>query len=233
MSRTLSGIILLVLACASANAALLSRAGGQAYYDDVLDITWLADANAGAGTIYDDGIPADGLMTWGSAQAWIASLNASNYLGVNNWRLPSIIDTGTPGCNFAYSGTDCGANPDLSTSEMAHLFYSTLDNLAFCSTGGICPQAGWGLTNTGPFSNLQAGRYWSGTTYAPDISRAWDFSFESGSQGWPSKSYHDYAWAVSSGDIAAVPVPGAVWLFGGAIAALGLARRRAGRYSHP
>lgn len=40
----------------SANAALLSRLGGQAVYDTVLDITWLTDVNTG------------GLMTWASAK---------------------------------------------------------------------------------------------------------------------------------------------------------------------
>jgi len=29
----------------NANAALLERLGGLAYYDDVADLTWLADAN--------------------------------------------------------------------------------------------------------------------------------------------------------------------------------------------
>ncbi|MSR08918.1 MAG: PEP-CTERM sorting domain-containing protein, partial [Gammaproteobacteria bacterium] len=36
-----------------------------------------------------------------------------------------------------------------------------------------------------------------------------------------------YAWAVRPGDIAPVPVPGAVWLFGGALTLLGAVRRRA------
>jgi hypothetical protein len=39
MKRSLSGLMLLLLACGSADAALLSRAGGQAYYDDVLNIS--------------------------------------------------------------------------------------------------------------------------------------------------------------------------------------------------
>ena len=33
----------------------------EGYYDEVLDITWLADAAAGAGTIYDDGFFPDDL----------------------------------------------------------------------------------------------------------------------------------------------------------------------------
>ena len=36
--------VCLFLVCVSADAALISRLGGQAYYDTVLDITWAADA---------------------------------------------------------------------------------------------------------------------------------------------------------------------------------------------
>jgi hypothetical protein len=226
MKRTLGGMILLLLTVGSANAALLSRAGGQAYYDDVLNITWLADANAGAGSIYDDGYSAtDGRMTWASAQAWMGSMNTANYLGTSTWRLPTIIDTGAPGCNWANTGTDCGWNVDLSSSEMAHMYYSTLGNLAYCTTGGSCPQAGWGLSSTGLFSNLQPDGYWSSTTSVFESTAAWVFGFGTGGQADDDKSALYYAWAVSSGD-ALVPVPAAVWMFGSALGVLGLVRRK-------
>jgi len=38
-----------------AHALLLSRLGGAAVYDDDLDVTWLADANAGAGSSFVNG----------------------------------------------------------------------------------------------------------------------------------------------------------------------------------
>ncbi|MEO8225598.1 MAG: hypothetical protein ABI661_12410, partial [Gammaproteobacteria bacterium] len=119
--RAIVGLVL-GLSCLSANASLISRAGGQAYYDDVLDITWLTDANAGAGTSYDDGPSAtDGRMTWASAQGWVASLNAGpGYLGATDWRLPTVTDTAAPGCDYAYTGTDCGYNVDVATGEMSH-----------------------------------------------------------------------------------------------------------------
>jgi hypothetical protein len=225
-------MMLLVLACSSANAALLSRASGQAYYDDVLDITWIANANLADTTTFGVlGINANGSMTWAKANEWIAAMNTAAYLGTSDWRLPTVTDTGTSGCDFAYTGTDCGYNVDLSTGEMAHMYYSTLGNTGLYNTSGVATGCSatspYCLTNTGPFSNLQPYLYWSGTEYAPNTSNAWLFDFRYGLQHYHFKSLALYAWAVRPGDIAAVPVPGAVWLFGGALTLLGAVRRRA------
>ncbi|HLD13726.1 MAG TPA: hypothetical protein VJB18_03320 [Burkholderiales bacterium] len=135
----------------------------EAYYDTSLNITWLANANyAGA------------VMNWTNANVWAAALNPYGS-GITGWRLPTVTDTGTSGCNFAYTGTDCGYNVDTATGEMAHMFYTTLGDKAYYNTSGIAPQAGWGLTNTGPFSNVQSHDYWSATEYAPNTSYAWYF----------------------------------------------------------
>ena len=57
----------------------------QAYYDDVADLTWLANANA-AGTT---------LNIWTDANAWAASLNID---GVTGWRLPDTLQP-DPSCS--------------------------------------------------------------------------------------------------------------------------------------
>jgi len=44
---------------------------------------------------------------------------SNGYLGFNEWRLPTVTDLGNDGCSFAYTGTDCGYNVNLATSEMA------------------------------------------------------------------------------------------------------------------
>lgn len=231
--KSIWGFVGLCLLSMSANAALLSRAGGLAYYDDVLGITWLADANYAQTSGYDS----DGVMTWSAAQTWITSLNTANHLGVNDWRLPTVTDTGPSGCDFAYTGTDCGYNVDLSTGEMAHLFYSTLGNLPTYNTSGglnLCasgPAPYYCLTNVGPFSNLQPSYpYWSGTVYAPNPAFSWYFNFSGGTQRGCDGARcvsNGNAWAVFDGDaLAPVPVPAAVWLFGGALGVLGWVRRK-------
>lgn len=79
----------------TANSELLDRGGGLVY-DDILDITWLQNANTPGGT-----------MTWVEADDWAADLVFNGY---NDWRLP-LSDTSCSG----YNCTD---------SEMGHLFYT-------------------------------------------------------------------------------------------------------------
>jgi len=192
----------------------------EAYYDMTLDITWLADANA------------NGQMTWDVANTWAATLDVN---GVTGWRLPTMVDTGAPGCEgIAYTGTDCGYNVQTGSaattvySEMASLYYDTLGNLGWYDTSGTGPQSGWGLTNTGPFSNFQSSSYWSGLEYAPNTSIAWYFLIGDGAQYNRNKTNSRlYALAVRPGDVSAVPVPAAVWLFGsGLMGLLGVMRRK-------
>jgi hypothetical protein len=234
MFRSIAITLTLCLATATAQAALLSRAGGQAYYDDALDITWMANPNlADTNDFGVAGINAYGGMTWYTAQSWIGAMNTANYLGTNSWRLPTVIDTGTPGCDHAYTGTDCGFNVDLTTSEMAHMFYSTLGNVGLYNTSGVgggCSDGSpYCMTNDGPFSTFGDSSYWSGTSHAPYTGDAWHFLFLSGFQSYTYKGGPEfYAWAVTDGDmLATVPVPGAVWLFGSALGLMGWMRRKA------
>jgi hypothetical protein len=223
--RTLLGISLLA-STAIANAALVSRLSGQAYYDDSLDITWVADANLAQTSGYDT----DGWLTWDDANAYVASLNSGSYLGVSSWRLPNWIDTSTPGCNFTYDGSDCGYNSDTATGELASLYYDTLGNLSNHDASGTLLTDGWGPLNTGPFANIQHDDYWYAQE-APDypLTLAMHFGFDEGSQGFaPKTDETNYVWVVTDGDIGAsvVPIPAAAWLFGSALAGLGWLRRR-------
>lgn len=99
-----------------ANATLIDRGGGL-IYDDVLDITWLQDANYA----YTSGYDSDGYMTWYTAMSWAASL--SYYDSVrdvyyDDWRLPT-----TPGTTWGY----------INEGEMGHLYYD--EGVTYSSPG--------------------------------------------------------------------------------------------------
>ena len=225
-----STVLVLGLVLTSVAKATLIDRGGGLLYDTGLNVTWLVNADYGFGSSYDsaDGTT-DGRMTWDNAVAWAANL--SYYDRVRNvtytdWRLPVIIDTGTPGCNFAYSGTDCGYNVDTATSELAYLFYVDLGDQALKDATGT-NQTGYGLVNVGPFINFQSYSYWSGTEYAPNTAGSWSFNTSDGSQGSNGKGNTFYALAVMPGDVAKIPLPAPVWLLcSGLLGFAGVASRK-------
>lgn len=199
-------------------------------YDKTLDVTWLRDANA------------NGKMTWNDANKWADRLTVGAFSG---WRLPTMIDTGAPGCDLSIAGgTDCGYNVQTKSgdpakyepgqtvySEMAHLFYVALGNKAFCPPGDlICdpPQPGYGLSNTGNFQNMQSwpGHYWSGLEYATGPGHAWYFTTDYGLQGRNRKFQPGWVLAVRPGDVAVVPEPQTYVLLLLGLTALAVARRR-------
>ena len=201
------GLISLGLA-SSADAALVSRLGGLAYYDTEADLTWLADANYAATSGYA-GANAYGAMNWLTANTWAAQLTVG---GVNGWRLPTTLQPDTS-CSYQSGSMSYGYN--CTGSELGDLFYNALGNTA------------GSLTNTGPFSNVQSSGYWSATEYAGGIYDAWSFDTSDGFQYTTGNGYDLYGWAVQSGDVSAVPVPAAVWLFGsGLLGLIGVARRK-------
>lgn len=214
------------LLAGTAQAALQGRdlngsAGSfEAYYDTVLDITWLADANYARTSGYD----ADGRMTWSAANAWAANLSFTDGVRVyDNWRLPTVkpIHAGVFNYAFATDGsTDGGYNISAPGSvyehsiggEMAYMYYNTLGNPGYFTVAGsfsgcYVNSSDTCLDNTGPFNNLQAELYWTDLEYAPNRVSGWAFGMNDGNQlAGNAKVNTYYAWAVSSGDIAA-PVP--------------------------
>ncbi|MBS0497523.1 MAG: DUF1566 domain-containing protein [Proteobacteria bacterium] len=187
--------VLFMAASTASNAALELRLSGLAVYDTDLDITWLANANAAAGTIFDDGLsPTDGFLSWDSAKAWAANLDIS---GVTGWRLPTTeIPCFIMNCD---------------SSEMGHLFYNEIGGIAW-TTVQFHHNSNYDL-----FRNISYSEYWSGTEH--DSVNAWVFAFGGGGQYWRDKdNVNDpllspaiTAWAVHDGDVplGAVPEPAA------------------------
>lgn len=98
-------------------------------------------------------------------------------------------------------------------SELAYMFYVNLGNEGYCTPGGGCHTAGWGLTEDtlkkGPFVNLSPQFYWSGT---PNLylgtPHAFAFIFSIGYQNSVDQlSPCCRAWAVMDGDVGLPPPP--------------------------
>ncbi|MCV6613331.1 MAG: DUF1566 domain-containing protein, partial [Cellvibrionaceae bacterium] len=168
-----------------------------------------------------------GRLNWFEAEAWIAVLNAQNYLGYNDWRQP-ITNQPDATCSDTDSNGQ-GYNYRCTGSELGYIFNSAapdglgnpndLDNNCYPGSGGpYC------LQNNGPFTNMQSFAYWSGTEYAPDPSyAAWLFSTNYGIQGGYYKdNYDSYVWAVRSGQSAAAPTQPVPALGGLGLGLLGL-----------
>jgi hypothetical protein len=82
-------------------------------------------------------------MTWANANACAASLEVHGKTGS---RLPTMIDTGSPGCDWSLAGgAGCCTNAQTISadgktvySEMAHRYHVSLGNKGSCDTSGDC-----------------------------------------------------------------------------------------------
>ena len=199
--KLISLTVIALALSSSANAQLIERLGGLAYYDDVANLTWISDANYAQ----TSGDHATGIMNWNEANTWANNLTVGD---VSGWRLA------TAESNCVFFGCTNG--------ELGNMFYNVL--------GGVDTDNGGFNTNFDLFSNTQLGYIWSATEFGTSDALAFDFfdGFAGSQINTPKLGGADaYAWAVYSGDVSAVPVPAAIWLFGsGLIGLAGLAMRK-------
>jgi hypothetical protein len=140
-----------------------------------------------------------GGMTWAGSVAWAAALALGGY---EDWRLPAV---GLPRCQSF----------NCLNGELGFLWYVVLGNSA--------PH----LTNRGPFTNMAAGAYWSGTSV--DANESWAFSTFNGVQFEALTNQRYAVVAVRDGDTLQAPVPEpttALLLMAGVATLGGVLRRR-------
>lgn len=245
----LAGALVSCIALRAEASLTTGLSGGEnVVYSSLSDVTWTADANllgtmmtnqgystvvtaiiAASPTIADTGNPYDtppnsgqhtvstadfssttfGRTSWFGALAFATYMNTIGYAGSNHWRLPS------PGAHpqLGYNQTE---------TEFGQLFYTEL--------GGT---AGSPIPNTFYFINEQTTGHWLGAEDGTDPSLAYVFVAGGGGAGGQytdlksRPSQRDTVWLVSPGNlVTAVPLPAAGWLFGTALAGMGIVARR-------
>jgi uncharacterized protein (TIGR03437 family) len=178
-------LLALTLSPLQAASTLTLSPDGITVYDSVNNISWLANVNLPASSRF--GLPVcsgssidtktcvnpSGSMTYQAAAAWVAAMNAANYLGHSNWQIPTtpLLDSG---CAFIGAQTDSfGWN--CTAGALGSLFYNAL-GLKAPNTAVPIPN-----NTVGPFINFQPYLYWSQSIV--NGSGFGTFSFATGYQG--------------------------------------------------
>ena len=129
-----------------AKSTLAPSANGQLVYDATLKITWLA------------------------------AMNAADYLGHRDWRLPKTTQP-DQGCSITTVKLRQSSGYNCRHGEMGELFYTQLGSQA-----GSSLQVTHGR-EAGLFRNFQQSLYWSEADTEQSSVGAWTFSFGNGFQG--------------------------------------------------
>lgn len=140
--------------------------------DNLTGLVWAPNANLMP--MRDDGWDAagtanDGMVTWRNALNYIVKLNAENYLGYSDWRLPNV-------------------------NELESLIHEGF-NEETCSGSPCSSNAAW--LGTQGFSDVQADYYWSSSHQASDPVYAWDISMNDGEINLNNKTNDvEFVWPV-------------------------------------
>lgn len=207
---TLSTLAVFGLGTSLSQAALIDRGGGL-IYDDVLDVTWLQDANYAS----TSGFNPSGRLTWDDAMTFAGSM--SYYDSTRNtvwddWRMPTTIN----------SRDSYGYDINGLSSELAFMYYM---NLGFAPEYTHSPHT---PSPTGdkynPFVNLPFRGYWS-ETLTDSPRQVWMLHFHFGSTEITARDDAQFVWLLRDGDVA-VPEPGTLALLSLGLLGGHLARRK-------
>ncbi|MEF8723418.1 MAG: hypothetical protein V5B30_12710 [Candidatus Accumulibacter delftensis] len=239
MSKFVIGATCACLAAVSFNtsAALIDRGSGL-LYDDILNITWLQDANYAKSSGYS----AEGKLSESTSRDWVGRLvyhDSVRNVDYDDWRLAGSTSTEAP---FHYGWWVSTVNyiPTAGPhTELSYMYYENLGLEGYHDTSGRWgtsfgvhgDSAFGGQNDVGLVINLQGGEYWVGDEFGISLAGTnnWTLSMNTGNHYANRDSYLLYAWAVRDGDVAvsAVPIPATIWLFSsGLIGLIGFARRK-------
>ncbi len=205
-----TSLVLMMMGYSIQAQAVLTTIGTATYGGSEHYLIW-DDNNNGNSVVWLD--YRNNVTNWPNQIAWalglgsaITSYNIDPGYTItwddDNWRLPATVDE-VGGSGFGKTN-----------SEMGHLYHTELGK----------------DINSGDFQQLVGSTYWywSGTEYSSSSANAWQFRFNDGYTSTNHKNRGTaYGLAVRSGDVSAVPVPAAVWLFGsGLVGLIGVSRRK-------
>lgn len=188
-----------------AGATAIPGADGMTVYDTVNNVTWLADANLAATNRFtlplcapSAGQPcvnASGSMNYAAAVAWVAAMNAANYLGHSNWQLPTTPPNDSGCSKIGPNGNSFGYG--CAASALGSLYYGTLA-LHAPNTAVPIPS-----NLVGPFLNLQPYLYWSQTSAGSGGYAT--FSFSTGWEGANTVTHVIYVLPMIPGKLPGTP----------------------------
>ncbi len=120
----------ITLLSTSVHSALHDRGNGL-IYDDVLNITWLQDANYALTSGFDSlDTEVDGKLRWNYAKQFVDELE---YAGFDDWRMPRIVFEDTNGNGYPDCTTDgisvCSEEEIRKMSEIHYMYSVTLGNV--------------------------------------------------------------------------------------------------------
>jgi hypothetical protein len=196
-----------VLGTGTANATLIDRGGGL-IYDDVLNVTWMQNAN------YTDGV-----MQFGQARTFADGFEYYDSVRDtvwDDWRLPAMFVN------------EMGLSPWEISSELSYMYYHNLGfSPGYSLDRWTVPDPSSDAYN--PFTNLKYRNYWTDLT-SWNSDRAWGVHFHFGSTSFTDAGDTSFVWLVRDGDVlgavTSVPEPGTLAMLGAGLLLVGASRRR-------